>query len=82
MASSNFAKNIAPRKHWSDYGARARQKSFENASKVDEILHNREMRVNNHFEVIFKLYSFNRWQTKQTEEWRKVMPYLKEERMI
>lgn len=52
MASSNFAKNIAPRKHWSDYGARARQKSFENASKVDEILHDREMRVNYYFEVI------------------------------
>ena len=52
MASSNFPKNIAPRKHWSDYGARARQKSFENASKVDEILHDREMRVNYYFEVI------------------------------
>ena len=58
MASSNFAKNIAPRKHWSDYGARARQKSFENASKVDEILHDREMRVNYYFEVIIKLYIF------------------------
>ena len=58
MASSNFAKNIAPRKHWSDYGARARQKSFENASKVDEILHNREMRVNYYFEGIIKLHTY------------------------
>jgi len=47
MASSNFPRNISPRKHWSDYGARARQKSSENASKVDEMLHNREMRMVN-----------------------------------
>ena len=46
MASSAYVNNVVPIKLWLDNGAKARQKAFENACKVDEILHDREMKVN------------------------------------
>ena len=45
MASSAFMSNIAPRMLKEKNDAKARQKAFENACKVDEIMHNREMKV-------------------------------------
>ena len=47
MASSAIVTNIAPQSVQLDRGAKQKQKAAENASKADEIQHEREMKVNN-----------------------------------
>ena len=47
MASSAIVTNIAPQTVQFDKGAKQKQKAAENASKADEIQHEREMKVNN-----------------------------------
>ena len=47
MASSAIVTNIAPQTVQLDKGAKQKQKAAENASKADEIQHERETKVNN-----------------------------------
>ena len=45
MASSAVVMNIAPPTVQNDLGAKTKQRAAENASKADEILHGRELKV-------------------------------------
>ena len=53
MASSAVVMNIAPPTVQNDLGAKTKQRAAENASKADEILHGREMKVKNSFFLFF-----------------------------
>ena len=54
MASSAVVMNIAPPTVQNDLGAKTKQRAAENASKADEILHGREMKVKNSFFLFIK----------------------------